>query len=338
MHARTVIFPEPRQVELTEDDISGPAENEILIQGATSLISTGTELTAYSGDFPPNSAWSRYVRYPFHPGYSHVGRVTAAGMGVHDLGVGTRVTTWSPHTTLTRAAANGAIPIPDGVADEEAAFTSLGAIVLNGIRLAAIGLGDSVAIVGAGLLGQLAASLAALSGARPVLVVDPAQRRLALAERRGATTVIPLPVADAGEAVREATGGRGADIVLEITGNPAVMPDAVRLARRNGKVIVLGSPRGPSLIDLHDEVHTLGVQIIGAHISTTPEAETPHTPWTRRRNSLLFLDLIAEGKLSVADLITHRYRLADAGDAYASLYADRSQAMGVVLGLEQAAP
>lgn len=320
-------------MELVREDVLPPGPDEILIRGSRSLISTGTELTAYTGDFPAGSAWSRYVRYPFRPGYSHVGQVEAIGEGVTALGVGDRVATWSPHTTVARVPADGAILVPEAVSDEEAAFTSLGAIVLNGIRVAGIGLGDSVVIVGAGLLGQLAASLASLSGARPVILIDPAEERLALAGHHGASLTIPRPVAEAGDAVRAATGGRGADIVLEITGNPAVMPHAIRLARRNGRVVVLGSPRGPSVVDFHDEVHTLGVQIVGAHISTTPEVETPQTPWTRRRNSLLFLDLIADRTLSVSDLITHRYPLGETADAYAFLATDRSRAMGVMLEL-----
>jgi threonine dehydrogenase-like Zn-dependent dehydrogenase len=94
---------------------------------------------------------------------------------------------------------------------------------------------------------------------------------------------------------------------------------------------MLGSSRGPSQVDFHDEIHTLGLQVIGAHISTTPEQETPYTPWTKERNGALFLDLIAARRLRVDDLISHRYPLHQAADAYEFLLADRSRAMGIIL-------
>jgi threonine dehydrogenase-like Zn-dependent dehydrogenase len=116
-----------------------------------------------------------------------------------------------------------------------------------------------------------------------------------------------------------------------VTGSPQVVPGALKLARRGGRVIMLGSSRGPSLVDFHDEVHTLGLRIIGAHITTTPEHQTSYTPWTFQRNSQLFLDLVAAGRLRVDDLVTHRYPYREAQGAYDFLLADRTRAMGVIL-------
>jgi threonine dehydrogenase-like Zn-dependent dehydrogenase len=78
-------------------------------------------------------------------------------------------------------------------------------------------------------------------------------------------------------------------------------------------------------------VHTLGLQIIGAHVSTHPEVETPYNPWTPVRNGELFFDLVLAGKLRVDDLITHRYHWREAPAAYEMLVTDRTQAMGVIL-------
>lgn len=336
--ATTVTFPRPREVALLDGPDPVPGPDQILVEGLCSLISTGTELTAFSGAFPPDSAWSRYIRYPFQPGYSHVGRVVRVGDQVDEIQPGDRVTTVTPHADLAVAGPRGIVPVPQDVGDEEAAFVELGCTVMNGVRLAGIELGEAVVVIGAGLLGQMAMSLASLSGAWPVVAVDVAERRLALARERGATYTVSNDVSEAGNAVHELLGGRGADVVFEVTGNPRVVPHAMRLARRRGRVILLGSPRGPSEIDFHDEVHTLGLQVIGAHTSTQPLHETPYHQWTRARNAALLLDLVAARRFDVAGLISHRYSYRSAREAYEMLLQDRTRAMGVLFSYGPEAP
>jgi len=331
MTTRGVIFPGPGEVAIEPVEVGEPGEGQVRIATEVTLISTGTELTAFSGEFPPNSVWSRYVQYPFRPGYSSVGRVTEVGTGAASLGAGDRVVTMARHAGAALVSAASARKVPEAVSSEEAAFTTLAQIVLNGIRRGRVALGESVVIVGAGLLGQLAVQFARCCGAMPIVVVDPARGRLATAERHGATHVAALPVDDAREAVAEATRGRMADVVYEVTGSPAVVPGAFRLARRLGRVVLLGSSRGPVSVDFHDEAHTLGLEIIGAHNSTHPPGETPHTPWSLSRHAELFHDLLAARRVDVSGLITHRYSGEQAPEAFRMLLADRSQALGVLL-------
>jgi threonine dehydrogenase-like Zn-dependent dehydrogenase len=96
-------------------------------------------------------------------------------------------------------------------------------------------------------------------------------------------------------------------------------------------VILLGSSRYKVEVDFHDEVHPFGLQIIGAHVSTQPLAETPFNPWTPSRNGELFFDLVQAGRLQLDDLIPHRYAWETASDAYRMLATDQTQALGVVL-------
>jgi 2-desacetyl-2-hydroxyethyl bacteriochlorophyllide A dehydrogenase len=326
-----VVFPRPREVVLEPFEVEAPGEGHVLVEGEVSLISTGTELTALSGDFPEGSVWARYVRYPFAAGYSHVGRVTQVGPGVTELREGDRVSSMARHAGQAVVAAAGARRVPDAVSSEEAAFTTLAQIVLNGIRRGRLALGESVVVVGAGLLGQLAVQFARCCGALPIISVDPARERLATAQRHGASHVVPQLIDAAREPVAEATSGRMADVVFEVTGNPAVVPGALRLARRLGRVVLLGSPRGPVSVDFHDEAHTLGLEIIGAHNSTHPPAESPHTPWTLARHAELFYDLLTHRRVDVGDLVTHRYGWEQAPEAFRMLLEDRSRALGVLL-------
>jgi threonine dehydrogenase-like Zn-dependent dehydrogenase len=314
----------------------------VLLRTEKTLISTGTELTGLSGEFPPGSNWASYVRYPWQPGYSYVGTVQAVGEGVTQLRLGMRVVGAAHHASAVVVGAGAVVPLSEGIGAEEGTFAHLAATVLNGVHRANIELGECVVIVGAGLLGQMAAQYVRLSGGFPVVMVDLAEGRLALAKRLGVHHTLRLPVHEARPEILRLSKSRGveparvqreggADCVFEVTGHPAVVGPAVALARREGRVILLGSSRGASTIDFHDDTHGRGITLVGAHGGTTPRHETPHTPWTRFRNEELFLELVAAGLMNVKDLITHRYAGTQAPEAYRVLLEDRTRALGVIL-------
>jgi 2-desacetyl-2-hydroxyethyl bacteriochlorophyllide A dehydrogenase len=332
MLGNSLVFDQPLQAEWKEVEVPDPGPGQVLIRTRKTLISTGTELTAYTGDFPPDSAWSNYVQYPWRePGYSNVGEVVATGPGVADYVPGQRVASWGHHATYNLEPLQHVQAIPEEVTDDQALFWNLGKTVMNGVRLAKISLGEAVVLVGVGIVGQLATQYVSLSGAWPLIAIDLSQRRLKMAEAHGATHGLAGRCEELVPKIGDLTRGRMADVAFEITGNQHVLPSVIRLVRRQGRVILLGSPRGKVELDFHDEVHTLGLQLIGAHVSTHPEVETPYNPWTPRRNGELFFDLVLAGKLRVEDLITHRFPWREAPAAYNLLVADRTQAMGVVL-------
>jgi 2-desacetyl-2-hydroxyethyl bacteriochlorophyllide A dehydrogenase len=227
--------------------------------------------------------------------------------------------------------ANHLWTIPAVVDAEAASFSTLAEIVLGGVRLSRLMLGESVVIVGAGLLGQMAARFCHIAGAWPIIVIDPAETRLQAACAVGRVQPLPMTVDMARLDVERLTNGRMADVVFDITGNPIAMQGALRLARRKGRVVVLGSPRGPVSIDFHEEVHTRGLEIIGAHNSVHPPIETPHAPWTMERDVKLFLEWQATGVIDVRPLITHRFGWRQVSEAYQMLVEDRSRALGVIL-------
>jgi len=331
-NSRVVVIPEPRRIALEEETVRDPAEGEVVVRALVSLVSTGTEMTAYTGEFPrERSAWANYVRYPFRTGYSLVGEVVALGRGVDRLREGERVYAHAPHATYAVRDAATVQTVPAGVEPEQAAFAALSAVAMNGVRLAELALGEAAAVVGAGLVGRLAMRYARMCGAYPVVAIDVSDERLKGIEADGAThTVNPSREELAGR-LAALTKGRKADVVFDVTGNPAVIPTLPPLLRRGGRLVILGSPRGPSTIDFHDEVHTFGLKIIGAHASSHPGVETPFNQWTRARNVELFLDLLEAGQLSVAELVTHRYPWHAAAPAFAMLAEDRSRALGVIL-------
>jgi 2-desacetyl-2-hydroxyethyl bacteriochlorophyllide A dehydrogenase len=335
METVSVVIPEPGKIELQKREVGEPGPGQILVRTNATLISTGTELTVLTGDYPPDSYWDRIIHYPWAGGYSNAGVVLQIGEGVSGFEVGQRIASFGAHSQYTLVRASDAQPIPDTISDEAATFWTLGRTVINGVRLAGIQMGEAVLLAGAGILSQLAVQFIRHSGGWPVMVVGRGERRIQCIQslRYGATHTIRGLVGDADvhEQIRALTHERMVDVAFEVTGNPKVIPPLLKTVRRQGRVILLGSQRGPVEVDFHDEVNALGLHIIGAHVSTHPPFETPGNPWTAARNGQLFFDWLAAGMIETETMITHRFSWTGAPEAYQMLLHDRSQAVGVIL-------
>lgn len=327
----TVVFPTATEVTIEDRPVPELSAEEVVIRTKRTLISTGTELTALSGDYPEGSFWDEVVEYPDTPGYCNVGVVDSVGDDVDSLAVGDRVATTGNHAAFVTANASDCLPIPDGVSDEEAVFFTIAAIAMNGVRRSRLEWGESAVVYGLGLVGQLAARIVTVAGARQVIGVDLEPDRIErLADNPIVTGVDPTNTAPA-EIVDELTDGRGADVVFEVTGNSNVIPQELSALREQGRLIILSSPRGETAFDFHDNCNAPSYEIIGAHSNSHPEIATPSNPWTKHRHTELFFEYLAHGHLDVSRLISHRRRYDAAPETYEMLLEDRSSAMGVVL-------
>lgn len=326
----SIFFTAPDRIEILDRPVPIPGPGEVLIRTRRTLISTGTELTLLRGAAPEGSVWADLARYPLAVGYSNAGEVTALGVGVEPRWLGRRVETHGRHAAFVTATVDRLRGVPEGVSDEEATFSSLAEVAMNGLRRIGLTWGESIAVFGLGILGQLAVRLAGLAGAGPVLGVEPSELR-----RRLLPTGPFFRALAGGDEVREevrvATAGRGLDVVVELTGDPEVIPTQPVLLRDQGRLLILSSPRGPSRFDFHDLCNRRSLSIVGAHGFSHPPMETPNTPWTGRRHGELFLERVAAGALTVRELITHRFAAEAALDAYRLLAERRSEALGVVL-------
>ena len=333
MKNQQIVFPRPKEVSVIEKEIPNLQDNDILVQTRKTLISTGTELTGFSGDYPPNSYWSTFVKYPWAPGYSNVGEILETGRMVQGYKKGDILFSNAPHAKYWVLNETNYIinKIPDGLNDEDAVFATIAQIVLNCVRQAQIQLGESVIVVGLGLLGQFAVQLSKLNGALDILGVDLSQHRTDIASKGGATHTFRGPIRDLVESLGNIFPRKKAEVVFEVTGDPVVLPEALKLLNRIGRFMVLGSPRGESKVDFHDLVQVPGIRIFGAHNSTHPEFETCLNPWTCRNDNELFFRLL-EKKLVVTDILrSHSLRWDEADKAYGDMLRDRTQYMGVVL-------
>jgi 2-desacetyl-2-hydroxyethyl bacteriochlorophyllide A dehydrogenase len=335
-------------VALETFEVPDPGPHQALIRLTRTLVSAGTEVSSLVGRSADPGRW------PLRPGYSSVGVVAAAGPAVTELAPGDRVLTAGRHASHvlidldparrqpgppgTREAPQRGpdlvLPVPEGVSDDAAAFAVLGAVALHGFRKVSFQPGESCAVVGLGVVGQLLVQLARGAGARPVVGVDLVASRLERARRSGAQAVVGAAGrgVDAVEGdVLGLTGGRGVDVCFEATRTPAAFPTVMRIAGLGGRVVVVGSIHATAEIRLFDDLQRKELTVIGAWQPRAPIAAHPYARWTQGANRALFLDLLREGTIAVDHLITHRARPEEAPALYAELAAGPGEWMGVEL-------
>lgn len=327
MERRFLQFPAPRSCRLATEPMPVLQPGELLLCTTRTLISTGTESIAYTRDFSADTHFDRWVRYPFCPGYLHCGVVEAVGPGVTGWRIGDRAATRGHHASHVAIAASQAVPVPPELTDEEAVWMGLGQITQVGLRAGAPQFGDTVVVVGLGLLGQLVARQALLAGARAVLALDPWAARLRFLAGLPATHGFAGEAAAAGAFVQSHAPGR-ADLVFDVTGHHAVFPAALGLARDFGTVVLLGDSGHPHRQNLTSDVITRGLRIVGAHDRHVRTQASATEPWTAPRMGALFLQYLAQRRMDVRPLITHRFSPDEAEAAYEFLQARRDTAMG----------
>jgi threonine dehydrogenase-like Zn-dependent dehydrogenase len=338
MPARRIVFTK-RGAEIREYRLRALRAGEILVRARCSKVSIGTETTLYvksrwdaelgSGSPPPDTdtwdfedygkgeSWDM-DRNRLFPGYSLAGDVIAVGEGASGFAVGDRVVCLHHHADLAIVPAVPYItlPIPEGVGYEEATFAVLGSVALHAIHRAGLRLGESVVVMGAGLVGLLTLQLARLSGARPTIAVDLSPVRLELAARVGADFTIHAGAQDVAAKVREYTGSEGAGCAFEAAGNPAVLQSCMQVCAPGARVVVMGAIVGKTTLDMYSEFIFRELTLIASQQPRNPVADSIYYHQTGQRNRQTLLDLIRSDAVNVRDLITHRFSYREAPEVY----------------------
>jgi predicted dehydrogenase/threonine dehydrogenase-like Zn-dependent dehydrogenase len=267
--------------------------------------------------------------HPAPLGYSVAGRVIAVGGGVTGVKVGDRVACagagYANHAEIVAVPKNLVARVPDGVDDEDASFVTLGAIALQGVRQAQPTLGERFVVLGLGLIGQITVQLLKANGCK-VIGYDPDAQKCDLAERLGADVIA---TGDVREAAAAFTSGLGADgvIVAASTKSSEPVNTAADLCRMKGRVVVVGMVG----LDLARDAFYKKELDLRLSMSYGPGRYDPayeedgqdypfaYVRWTERRNMQAFLELVAESRVTPKALITHRFPIAQAEEAYALL-------------------
>ena len=290
---------------------------------------------------------------PLPLGYSAVGEVVEVGAGLEGkFRVGQRVAIagagLANHSEMNAVPENLCAPVPDDVNDEEACFGTLGAIAMNGVRLVEPQLGDVVAVIGAGLVGQLAAQFLDLAGCR-VVVLDYNAERLKLATYAGAELVCDLSQGDPTAAIMDLSGGRGCDgvVIAAATDSSEPFDTAANIARDKAKISLVGitGTEFDYRLFMKKELSVVVSRSYGPG-RYDPDYENRHVKypvgfvrWTETRNleeTVRLMSRRRDHRLQVEQMITHKIPFADAEKAYDMVSNNTEPHLGVILEYDKA--
>ncbi|RPF27020.1 zinc-binding dehydrogenase [Georgenia muralis] len=335
-------FAAPYHVDLVDLASPAPAPGEVRVATIASGISAGTELTAFRGTNPYLTAtWDPHLRLfdhgaqaPAYPvqgwGYSEVGRVVEAPGEADDLTPGDVV--WGiwghrAEAVLPASSLRGR-RLPAGTDPVVGCFARVAAIGLNAVLAADAGVGSTVVVVGQGVIGLLATRFAVLSGAR-VIAVDGIDARLEHARAYGAAEVLH-PTPDLARRLRDLTGPGGADAAIELSGTHPGLAEAVRAVGPDGRVVAAGFYQGEVAgLRLGEEFHHNRVQLLASQIGSVPQRLAAR--WDPARLHRAAMEAVVSGRVDVLPLVTHRFPLARAQEAYELLDTGGDQVLQVVL-------
>jgi predicted dehydrogenase/threonine dehydrogenase-like Zn-dependent dehydrogenase len=361
------------KTSVEEIPVPAPRSGQALVRVAASLVSAGTErmLVEFSEKSLLGKARSRpdlvkqvldkmrregvvvtigaafnRLDQPMPLGYSSAGTIFALGEGMESFKVGQRVACagggYAVHAEYNVIPRNLLTPLPDSVDFESAAFTTLGAIALHGFRLAGPQIGENVAIIGMGLLGLLAGQIALAAGCR-VLGIDVNPQRVDLAVSLGIQTVLRHQAVDSAQAF---TSNRGFDRVIICADTPSNDPVelAAVIARDRACVVATGAVglNFPRKTYYEKELNFINSRSYGpgrydpSYEENSKDYPIGYVRWTEGRNFEAVLDLMASHKLRITPMISHRFPIEKAAEAYEIITGKKKEPfLGVVITYPQ---
>jgi predicted dehydrogenase/threonine dehydrogenase-like Zn-dependent dehydrogenase len=352
--------------EVAEVPVPGVSRGQVLVATSTTLVSAGTErmLVEFGkagwidkarqqpdkvrmvldkiktdGLMPTVEAVFNKLDQPLPLGYCNVGRVVKVGAGETAFAVGDRIISNGKHAEVVSVPFNLCAKVPDSVSDDEAAFTVLGAIALQGIRLVQPTLGETVVVTGLGLVGLMTVQLLRAHGCR-VLGLDFDPAKLALAKQFGAEVVDLAAGQDPVTIATAYSRGRGVDavIVTAATKSSEPMHQAALMCRKRGRIVLVGvTGLELSRDDFFKKELTFQVSASYGPGRYDPNYEEKgqdypvgFVRWTEQRNFEALLDMMADGRMDVKPLISHRFQIDEAEKAY-ELVGGSEPSLGIML-------
>lgn len=316
--ARAVVFAGPRDVQIREREIDGLGPSEVAVDVHRSAISPGTELLLYRNEVPTElpadvsiDSLDGDLTYPTTYGYATVGEVTDTGQAVAADWCGQRVFVFHPHQSQFCTPVENVVPVPSALSTDCAALMptieTATTLLLDGTPR----IGERVVVFGAGTVGLSTTRLLAEFPLESLTVVEPIEQRKELARSFGADDVL-----DPEGFSEEWSGREPADLVYEVSGQPAALDTAIDVVGYDGRIVV-GSWYGSkeSRLDLGRRFHRERISIESSQVSTIdPDLRGRWTRERRRETAFAHLE-----RIDVEPLITDRVPLSDAPSAYDAL-------------------
>lgn len=344
MKLREVVSVEPRKAFVRDYEDAPLKADEIRAVVQYAAAKHGTELTHFRGEDPflENVFDEEYQLFrksseasekPFfmRPGNMWVGCVSEVGSQVEGMGKGTRIAGYGPFKSTHTLKPGEALIMPDRMSWKEAACYDPLQFALGGIRDGQVRVGDNVVIVGLGAIGLLAAQLARLAGAAKVIVCDPIGKRRQAALDNGADLALDSSTVDVGMEIKKVTGKRGADVILESSGNYHALQQAIRGVAYNGNVAVVGwYHECHSGLDLGREAHFNQPNILISRACSDPNREYPR--WDFDRICETCWEMLSRGLLKCENIVDPVVSLEEAAEAFMKI--EQNPVESVKLGVE----
>jgi 2-desacetyl-2-hydroxyethyl bacteriochlorophyllide A dehydrogenase len=329
------VVPAERSVTFERFEPPAPAKAEVLVRMERTVISAGTETANYTGLDAGTRQPGNWNSYPWSPGYGGVGRIVEAGPLASGYAIGDRVYGIFHHASheLVDTATDLCVPVPAALDPAVAVMARMANVAITALQRSQAMPGDTVLVIGLGSVGNLAGQFFAEAG-HQVYGLDPSPARRGLAERCAFRRALDPAGLEPGELLSRLDlplNARPA-IVVDAVGDSRVVLQASELVRRNGRVILLGTPRAPlpgDLTPLLNRVHALGLQLTGALEWNIPLLGKGRLSTERNANQIL--EMIRAGSIQVGPLISHVVKPGHLQEAYEGLLTDRDRYMGVLL-------
>lgn len=315
--SRSLWFTAPHTAEFRSETVPPPGPGGVRIRALASAISAGTEMLVYRGQVPTDTVLdlptlSGSFGFPIKYGYAAVGRVLDTGPEVEAFAPGDPVFVHHPHQSVFVVTADMPVRLPEDLDPLLGIFVANLETALNIVHDTPLHLGETAVVFGQGVVGFLVARLLKMAGAR-VLVVEPLEKRRRLAEA-GVDGVFE-PGEGLVDGISEVTGGRGADVAVEAGGSSDSLQAAIDCVADEGTVVA-ASWYGikPVELFLGRHFHRGRVRVVSSQVGRLNPELAPR--WDRERRMETVVGLLADHRLQLEHLISHRFQFGDAQAAY----------------------
>jgi 2-desacetyl-2-hydroxyethyl bacteriochlorophyllide A dehydrogenase len=342
MEGPTLQFQGPYRIEVRQEPTAPPGRNQVLVETILSAISPGTELLVYRGQWPDDlpvdatiPALAGKFSYPLKYGYAVVGRVVEIGTDVDSTWLERRVFAFTPHQAYFLTTPDQLLPLPASIPSEEAGFLPSMETAVSFVMDGKPVIGELVGVFGQGVIGLLTTALLARIPLSHLVTLDKYSLRREKSLEFGANESLDPSDPDTPTRLRDVLNvgdsDDGLDLAYELSGNPEALDTAIAATGFSGRVVI-GSWYGTkkATVDLGGRFHRGRIQILSSQVSRLAPEFTGR--WTKPRRLQLALRMLSQ--IRPSSLITHRFHISRAPEAYALLHEHPGDALQVIFTYE----
>ena len=335
------VIPNAFQVTIESEtiDLDALTPQAVVVEAETTVISSGTELSIYSALAPGVHNPDSWNAYPYRPGYGLVGRVLAVGEDVNRVEVGDRVFCFGQHAShqiynmASGKPVRSIFKVDEDLAAEQLVMLRMAMVAYHAPQITQCNPGDTVAVFGLGIVGNMAAQLYRQAGLN-VIGIDPVKSRCDIARSVGIETVVDVAPEYQLEAIHDLTNGQGAQVCVEAVGHSAIINASIAACADFGQVILLGSPRAPyeaNMTEAFRHIHLRWLTVRGALEWRLPAYDGLGIPHSVESNLRRLIYSLRHQQLNVDAVTSHIIKPSELPTAYDGLLNHKENYLGIVI-------